>query len=134
MTVPEELKTFYSQTPVNRHFHFRLVSWSSGGAVVSMELLPDYLQEEGIVQGGIIGAIADNAAVYSFLPDLGKDESITSIEFKLNFLRPATLEQGPLTASSKIIRRGRRVGVCEVEVRQSDNMIAKGTFTYLFIR
>ena len=134
MGVPEDLLEFYSRTPVNRHFQFRLISRSPESVTVSMEVLPDYLQEEGVVQGGIISAIADNAAVYAFVPDLGEEEGITSVEFKVNFLRPATGEGGTLEATSRVVHRGRRIGVCDVEVHQSGDLVAKGTFTYLFVR
>ncbi len=134
MSVPEKLLEFYSRTPVNRHFRFRLMSRSRESVAVSMEVLPDYIQEEGVVQGGIISAIADNAAVYAFVPDLVEGEGITSVEFKMNFLRPATMEGGLLEATSRVVHRGRRIGVSDVEVRQSGELIAKGTFTYLFVR
>lgn len=134
MSVPEKLLEFYSRTPVNRHFRFRLMSCSRESVAVSMEVLPDYIQEEGVVQGGIISAIADNAAVYAFVPDLVEGEGITSVEFKMNFLRPATMEGGLLEATSRVVHRGRRIGVSDVEVRQSGELIAKGTFTYLFVR
>ena len=131
--VPEgKADDVYTRVPINRHFRFRLVSRTPEGAVVSMEVLPDYLQEEGLVQGGVISAIADNAAVYAFLPDLKPDRTMTSIEFKINFLKAAIPDRGELVARSTVIRKGRHVGVCEVEVAQSGDRIAKGIFTYLF--
>jgi len=129
----DKLRSFYSKAPVNRHFGFQLISRSADGVTVSMEVLPDYLQEEGVVQGGVISAIADNAAVHSFISDIDKEHLMTSIEFKMNFLRPALAGQEPLIARSKVIRRGRNVGVSEVEVTQSGRLVAKGSFTYLFI-
>jgi len=128
--VPER----YGRVPVNRHFGFRLLAHDAGGARVSMELLPEYLQEEGLVQGGVVAALADNAAVYAFLPELDGDTGTTGIEFKINFLSPARLDAGPLVARSRVVRRGRRLGVCDVEVVQGDRPVARGLFTYLFIR
>ena len=74
---------------VNKFFNYKLISRSSEEAVVSMEVREGFLQEEGVVQGGILSAIADTAAVYTFYPDLDETEVMTSIEFKVNFLRPA---------------------------------------------
>jgi uncharacterized protein (TIGR00369 family) len=124
----------YERVPVNRHFGFRLLSRDVEGAVVSMDPLPAYLQEEGVVQGGIVAALADNAAVYAFLPDTGEGEVMTGVEFKVNFLRPALPENGPLVARSRVVRRGRRIGVCDVEVVQGDRPVARGLFTYLFMK
>ena len=58
---------------------------------------------------------------------------MTSIEFKLNFLSPARPGGERLTARALVVRRGRRVGVCDVEVVQGDKLVAKGLFTYLFL-
>jgi len=89
MTLSKEFLKNFSNVPVNHHFKYDLISRSSEEAVVSMEVLPDYLQEEGFVQGGIISAVADTAAVYTFYPDLDVNQTMTSVEFKMNFLRPA---------------------------------------------
>jgi uncharacterized protein (TIGR00369 family) len=125
------LDEFYD-VPVNKLFGYKLVSRSSEEAVVSMEVKPEFLQEEGLVQGGILSAIADTAAVYTFFPDLKSTETMTSIEFKVNFLRPATRSGGALTAKAKVVQRGRKIGVCSVEVSQSNLIVLKGLFTYLF--
>ena len=96
-----------------------------------MQIRDDYVQEEGVVQGGIISALADTTAVYIFYPDLHDDQSLTGIEFKMNFLRPALPGEGDLRAVAKLVRRGRRVGLCEVDVFQGQRHIARGLFTYL---
>lgn len=125
------MEDFYS-VPVNRLFGYKLVSRSSKESVISMEVRSEFLQEEGLVQGGILSAMADTAAVYTFYPDLEKSETMTSIEFKVNFLRPATPGGGHLIARAKVVQRGRKIGVCDVEVTQSDVVVLKGLFTYLF--
>jgi uncharacterized protein (TIGR00369 family) len=84
------------------------------------------------LHGGIISALADTAAVYAFLPDLEPTRVMTSIEFKVNFLNAALPGKGTLMAESKVLKRGKRTGVCEVEVTQTGKLIAKGIFTYLF--
>jgi predicted transcriptional regulator len=52
--------------------------------------------------------------------------------FEGSGLNPAVRENGVVLAQSKVLKRGRRVGVCEVEVTQAGKLIAKGIFTYLF--
>jgi acyl-coenzyme A thioesterase PaaI-like protein len=47
-------------------------------------------------------------------------------------LNAALPGKGSVIAQSKVLKRGKRVGVCEVEVTQAENLIAKGIFTYLF--
>jgi len=127
----EQLDEF-SRIPVNALLGLNLISRSSEAAVISMEVKPEHMQQEGMTHGGLITTIADSAAVHAFYPDLEEGWTMTSIEFKMNFLRPALLGKGPLVASSMVVQRGRTIGLCDVEVTQSDVLIAKGLFTYLF--
>lgn len=119
-------------TPVNRFFGYTLCERTPTSARVSMSIREDYLQGEGAVQGGIISALADAAAVAMLVPGLRLGMAMTGVEFKLNFLQPTLLGRGDPIAHAQTVRTGRTIAVCEVEVRQGDNLIAKGLFTYLF--
>jgi uncharacterized protein (TIGR00369 family) len=89
------------------------------------------LQEYGIVQGGIFSALADMAAVYLLIPEAMDRGHVNGIEFKMNFLRPATRDGGELAAIATPLKIGRRIAVCSVDVVQGDRLVARGTFTYL---
>ncbi|MCI0612637.1 PaaI family thioesterase [bacterium] len=124
-------ESFY-KVPINQHLGFRLISRSPESASITMEPSSEFIQEEGIIHGAILTALADTAAVYTFHPDLSPDMTMTSIEFKVNFFSPALIDGGAITARSSVIRKGRKIGVCDVDVMQGNRHIAKGLFTYLF--
>ena len=96
-----------------------------------MPLAETYLQEGGVVHGGVISSLADTAAVYTLYPYLTENQSMTSIEFKMNFLSPALFENGDLLAKANLVKRGRKVALCDVEVYQKEKLVAKGLFSYL---
>jgi uncharacterized protein (TIGR00369 family) len=123
----------FESVPINAALQFSLVR-TAGGAEIRMPLQSWFGQEGGVVHGGIITAIADTAAVYSILSDLdGSSRSMTSIDLKINFLRPARLEGEVLVATSRLIKKGRTVAVSAVEVRQGESHVATGLFTYLIL-
>ncbi len=126
------IRRFFESVPVNRFLGYRLVSCSSEGVELRMPPRAEYAQEGGVVQGGLLGALADTASAYAFVPGLADDEGLTGVEFKINFLRPARPQGGELVARGRVVRRGRRLGVAEVEVEQEGRAVARGTFTYLF--
>ena len=128
----EGLRALFREVPVIATLGMELASLSNEGATVTMPFSRAHVQEEGILHGGILTTLADTAAVYSLAIGLPEGQSMTSIELKLNFLRPAVPDLGALEARSKRIRRSRKVGVSEVEVFQADRLLAKGLFTYLF--
>ena len=131
MTAGDRIGRFDS-VPINRHLGFTLVSRSPEESVVTMPLRPEFIQEGGVVHGGVLSALADTAAVYTFWPYLSEERSMTSIEFKVNFLSPVRPGGGDLTARARVIRRGRTIGVCDVEVSQHEKPVVKGLFTYIF--
>jgi uncharacterized protein (TIGR00369 family) len=126
----------FNDVPANRHLRFRLVERSgtrtTAHAVVAMDAAAEFEQETGVIHGGILTALADTAAVYCFMPELGANEAMIGVELKINFLRPALPGQGDVTARAGVLRRGRRLGVCEVDVAQGETHVARGLFTYLF--
>jgi uncharacterized protein (TIGR00369 family) len=128
-----DLTRSFGAVPINDHFRFRLEASSLEQAAVSLEPRAAFRQETGVVHGGVLATLADTAAVYLFFPFLPAGGSMASIEFKLNFLAPAAVDGERLLARARVVRRGTRVGVCEVEVSQAERLVAKGLFTYLFL-
>ena len=121
----------FAATPCNRMFGFRLLQRTPERVDVELPVRAEFLQEEGVVQGGILTALADTAAVYLVWPDLGPGQGMTGAQCSMHFLCPATLGAGPLQATATPLRIGRTVAVCESVVRQGDRTVAKGTFSFL---
>src|SRR2546430_11625172 len=122
----------FGEVRFNRTLRLELVASDDGGASVALPIERWFSQENGVVHGGIIASVADTAAVHALVGRLEKSQQMTSVEFKINFLRPAAIDGGPLTARATIVRRGRTIGVCDVEVSQKDQLVAMGIFTYVF--
>lgn len=122
----------FGDVPLNRCLSFRLVQCTETGADVAVGVRPEFLQEEGVVHGGILASLADTAAVYAFWPFLDAGTRMSSIEFKINFLKPALVDRGEVLARSRVVQRGRTLGVCQVDVMQQGKTIAIGTYTYIF--
>lgn len=121
----------FASTPCNRLFGFRLRARSAERVEIELPVRGEFLQEEGVVQGGILTALADTAAVYLLWPDLPTGRGMTGIECSMRFLGPARPEHGPLLAVAVPVRIGRTIGVCESTIHQGDRMVAKGTFSFL---
>jgi len=133
MTDLSEWQLEFDRVPVNQFLGYRLTAQSKEEAVVEMDVVHDHTQEAGVLHGGILSGLADTAAVHLFEPYLPDHQIMTSIEFKLNFLRPVRVGEGVLIARSTTLRRGRKIGVAEVSVAQGNKEVAKGLFTYMFV-
>jgi len=121
----------FSRTAVNRFLGLRLLLHTPARVEVALAARPELGQEYGIVQGGVISALADTAAVYLLLPGAMDRGTVNGVEFKMNFLRPAITDDSDLVAVAVPVKIGKRVAVVLVDVRQGERHVANGTFTYL---
>ena len=74
----------------------------------------DLTQQHGYVHAGIVGTIADSAGGYAAYTLMPADSSVLSVEYKINLLAPADGER--LVASGQVVRAGRTLTVCDLEV------------------
>lgn len=131
MSVDARAADLFARTPVNELLGSRLVQRTPGRVEVRAAVSRAHAQEYGVVQGGILGAIADTAAVYLLIPDAMDRGAVTGVEFKMNFLRPVRCDGGELVAVAEPLKIGRRLAVCRVDLTQDGRHVASGVFTYL---
>ncbi len=75
---------------------------------------PDHKQQDGFAHAGLIATMADHTAGYAAYTTVGEDFRILTIEFKINYFRPA---KGPvIICRSRVINSGKRVIVSESEI------------------
>lgn len=131
MSEDRELSLDFQRTPCNRWLGFRLVQRSAQRVEIAQSVRSEMLQETGVVQGGLLTALADTAAVYLLWPDLGAERTMLGTTVSMQFLAGALPDKGDLYAVAIPLRIGRTVAVCESSVTQGTRLIAKGTFTFL---
>ncbi len=126
-----DLAATFAGTPCNRWLGLELVERSRERVVVQLPVRPELLQEEGVVQGGVLTALADTTAVWLLWPDLGPGRAMTGIDCTMQFLGAARADGGALRAVAAPLRVGSTIAVCESVVTQDGRLVAKGTFTFL---
>jgi acyl-CoA thioesterase len=103
-----------------------------GYARFVMPFKPGMANSIGLLQGGMIAALADEAVAYALWSLVPAGELISTVEMKINFLAP--VRQGPIEAIARIAKRGKTISLGEVEVREQDQLVAKGLFTYIHLQ
>ena len=107
--------------------------WGSFASTVSIQL--EHRQQDGFIHAGVMATMADHTAGYSAFTIVPEGFQILTIEFKINFLRPAFGEA--LICRSRVIREGRQVIVSESEVfdvrEKSETLVAKATVTLMAV-
>jgi uncharacterized protein (TIGR00369 family) len=119
--------------PIARLIGFRLTSVRHGEAVVELEASDTHANPMGSLHGGVLCDIADAAMGIAYASTLDDGESFTTLELKINFLRPVWKEK--LRAVGRVVKRGRVVGMVECDITNVDGaLVARSSSTCMVLR
>ena len=91
-----------------------LTSLAPGRCVITLPFSEKIAQQQGFFHGGVIGAIADTAGGYAALSLLPHGSEVLTLEYKINFVRPAAGDR--LVAEGTVLRAGRSICVTRADV------------------
>jgi acyl-CoA thioesterase len=124
-----KLREKEAKEPIASFLKMRLVELTPGYSRVAMKLTPDHLNFNGMVFGGIVMAVADQAFAYA--TNSLVSPSIAT-QFNIHLISGATVGD-ELIAECRVIKSGRRIGVSEMTVTNQDGkLIAKATGTTVY--
>ena len=122
-----------AQPPVANLIGFRLVDVGKGRATVEFEAGKQHANPMGTLHGGVLCDIADAAMGVAYASNLGEGESFTTLELKINFLKPVW--NAKLTAEANVVKNGRTVGLVECDVfDEKRSLVARASSTCLTLR
>ncbi len=93
---------------------------------------PELANSIGLLQGGMIAALADEAVAFALYSLVKEDETFNTVEMKINYLAP--VKEGTVVAEAQIPKRGRTISLGEFTVRQGERLVAKGLCTYIHLK
>jgi uncharacterized protein (TIGR00369 family) len=119
--------------PIAALIGFNLTTIAPGRAVIELEATERHANPMGTLHGGVLCDIADAAMGMAYASGLEEGETFTTLELKINFLRPVWT--GLLRAEGRVVSPGRTVGLVECEVRDAaDRLVARATSTCMTLR
>jgi uncharacterized protein (TIGR00369 family) len=119
--------------PIANLIGFGLKSVEPGHAVVEFEASERHANPMGTLHGGVLCDIADAAMGMAYAAGLEEGETFTTLELKVNFLRPVWT--GKLSADGRLLKGGRRVGLVECTITDDRNrLVARASSTCMTLR
>lgn len=119
--------------PVAQLIGFRLTEVAEGRAVTEMEAGARHANPMGTLHGGILCDMADLAMGAAYASTLEDDETFTTLELKINFLRPVW--NARLRAIASVAQRGRTVGLVQCDIfDERERLVAHVSSTCLTLR
>jgi uncharacterized protein (TIGR00369 family) len=119
--------------PISRLIGFKVTSVKPGEAVVELQTSEKHFNPMGTVHGGVLCDIADAAMGIAYAANLDEGESFTTLELKINYLKPVW--NSLLRATARVVKQGRTVGLVECDViDEKDKLVAHATSTCMTLR
>ena len=121
------------RSPFSDYIGIEVVDLEQGFVRLRLSFSEKLTQPYGVLHGGVIVSLADSAVAKALSTMIKPDERIAAIEIKCNFL--IAIEEGTITAEAKIIHKGTRTAVGEVNIWDNEHrLVAKTIATYAIMK
>jgi acyl-CoA thioesterase len=129
----ERARKVAASSPYYRLLGLEVTEIKEGESTIQMLFKQELTHPYGLVHGGAIASLADSAVALALGSLVEQKDRITTIEFKINFFVPVS--KGELKAHAKIIHKGSKTAVGDVEVTNEEGkLVAKVIATYSIMR
>jgi uncharacterized protein (TIGR00369 family) len=110
-----------------------LESVESGTVTITCGFAEGLTQQHGLLHGGVVASLVDVACGYAALSVMPADREVLTVEFKVNFLKPAKTDR--LIAVGQVVHAGRTLTVCEGSVFDATRtrLLARMTATMMAV-
>jgi len=110
-----------------------LESVEPGTVTITCGFAEGLTQQHGLFHGGVVASLVDVACGYAALSVMPADREVLTVEFKINFLKPAQTER--VIAVGQVVQAGRTLTVCEGSVFDATRtrLLARMTTTMMAV-
>jgi len=115
--------------------NFSLIEVSEGHAVFTIQPDERHYNGLGIAHGGLAATLLDSATGCAINTMMPAGKIFTTLEMKVNYVRPMTRETGVVRCEANVIHAGKRTATAEGRIVDRDGKIyAHGTATCMLFR
>lgn len=112
-----------------QHLGMTILDLQPGRSLIRLPFGPHVKNSSGGMHGGAIASLVDTAGGLA-ARTLTHPATVATVEFKVNFLAP--IRHGDVVAEGRVVHKGRRIAVAEVDVRDEANRpVAVGLVTLM---
>ena len=115
--------------PFNQYLGIRVVRMEGGEAAATIELAPHHTNNRGVAHGGVVSSLLDSAMGAAVISAIPEEWWCATTGLSIQFVAGA--HEGALTATGKVVRRGRTIAFVRGEARDAKSRLvatAQGTW------
>jgi uncharacterized protein (TIGR00369 family) len=110
----ERIRASFDRQGFLRTLGATLESVEPGTVTITCDFSEGLTQQHGLFHGGVVASLVDVACGYAALSTMPADREVLTVEFKIQFLKPAKTDR--LIAVGQVVQAGRTLTVCEGSV------------------
>ena len=118
--------------PFENNLKLEVFERHSDGVTIQFPITREFLNSQGVLHGGIIATIADEAAWHAIQEHFGKPTLCTTTELKVNYLRPVFGEKA--VARAYLVRAGKTLCITRIDLfDDAGELAAIAIVTYMLL-
>ena len=120
-------------SPFNQLVGIRLVRVHRDGVTIDCKLRPALLNASGVLHGGVTATLADAAVGIAITQRIGRAGAATTVEMKLNYLRPVSSRK--ITARARLLHMGSTLCIGRVDMfDDAKKLVSTALVTYMLLK
>jgi uncharacterized protein (TIGR00369 family) len=124
----------HANVPIGDHLGFRITEVEPGRLVIVGQPDKRHYNLVATVHGGWTAAVLDTAMALSTLSVLDASQTFTTLDIRINYLRPITTDLGEVRAEGHVLQAGRKIAYAEAKLTDSaGKLLAHGTGSCLIL-
>lgn len=127
-----EMRQRYLQSPIHDLLGLELSEIDSGSVTIILKALPTGRNAMGSVHGGVLTSTIDSALLQSVRTRTGPGDRLTTLELKVNFMRPANGSE--FRCHGRTLHVGRTMGVSTAQIEDEEGRIVAAGQGSIFIK
>lgn len=130
MTAPDDFHPHFRKSPATDPWEPLFSRVREDGADLWFEVRPAHCNSRGILHGGVLAALCDNAMGLSLGVSLRQEKpQIVTVSLSVDYTGSARIGDTVLI-EPRVIRAGGSLGFCDALVRAADAVIARASATF----
>jgi len=127
--IPEGFEPHFRQSPLTDPWEPLYSKRTERAVIIGLRLARPHTNARGLIHGGLIAALADNAMGYSCAHVMGGASSLVTIGLAVDFIGTAEVGQW-LAVESDVIKTGSTICFAQSLIKADDAVIARANGTF----
>jgi uncharacterized protein (TIGR00369 family) len=131
--IPDGFERHFRQSPLTDPWEPLYSKKTEKAVIMGLRLARPHTNARGLIHGGLIAALADNAMGYSCAHAMGWASSLVTISLAIDFVGSAEIGQW-LSVESEVIRTGSTICFAQSLIKADEAVIARASGTFRVVR